>query len=682
MSDEQRAHRVDSVLSRLVPLPSSSLAGNGVGGVSITRSRRRAAQWAALIVAASIGVACGDEGATEPPPPPPDTTSTVSVTASFGPSTVAPGDTTVLSVSAAPRQADARVNFIKVLFPQISDTAFTFGPPPGPGTFRVQFTIALVRGAYEGQIDVTVWADVHGRADTATAQLVIGDDRPPRVTVEAPSRAEPGDSIPVSVRVSENGALGYTVLRAFGAVSYTDSIPHGLDLDYAGDWLLRLPPETPLGDSVVVTALAADWKGNTDSLVLRIPVNDFHAPTVSVNLEPPFDTVSIGRPLFVTGEVVHIVIHGADDRGLAWVGYDLLTMVSDSVLVSGTDAVARFDVPVPPEWDDYWAYLIPFAVDQGGNRDTARFNIGFFSGIRRPYQRIVAEAGGVVVDRVYEPMRQLLFLTQPYEHQIGVFSLASLEYQEPIPTSNTPGVLDLTPSGDSLLIVFLDRPDHIGVVDLTSDSWHVDTVTIEHTTDGRRRANNISVAANNKMFISLEPLGSTDSMFVVLDPSTGEQVTLPVGAGHAYVARSADRSVVTLLSPGEGRVYRASADSLEGPYGSIYSVALVDRGGSYLLACADPYGYSLPFDLLSVDFQLVRDAFAAVGGVFEFALDEDAVFRSSPFELGYRKLKLPEGSLIERVMVPVEARGLTSLPGGWLLLHGADGTPAILLQHN
>lgn len=659
-----------SVLSDAVTLPAGTLNLGAVPGIDGRWRRHRILLATALVASGWLAAGCGEESPTEPPPPPTDTTSTVSVAVWFGPSTVAPGDTTVLSVLAVPRQADARVNSIKILFPQLGDTTLTFGPPPGPGSFKVSLIMPLMRGAYEGQLDVTAWANVHGRADTATAQLTVRDDRPPDVTIRLSERAEPGDSVQLTVQATDNGALAFTKLAVAGAVVFTDSVAHAGELEYARSIGFRVEREAALGDSITVEAVAMDWKGAVDTARATLTIESFRPPILIARIaSPPPDSLHNGNPIFVTGDTLHLVVEARDHLGLSSVGYASFDLGDQSIPTTDTIITVHIDVVIPHGLDSDYTAVRPFAVDASGNLTTGFIPIAVWAGMRRPFQRITATAPGPLIDPVHDPTRDLVFAASGDATEIVVFDLAALDYQPPIPLPAVPRSLDLSVSGDSLIAV-LPETKQLGIVDLTSAARTVTTLELEDLPDRTPVA--MRIAANNKAVVQLSFAAEADSVFTFVDLSTGNQGLRAQGSPPpVHLARSADRSTVVARTGAVAYRYTAATDSIDGqfPLGGAGQLVLSTDGSLILTGLV----------LRDRDFSVLNDAFP-VAGPLVFAPDGAAAYVCPILDAGYRKVRVPDGALLERVFVPVSPRGCLLLTDDRLLIFDADGAPIALAQ--
>jgi hypothetical protein len=617
---------------------------------------------------------CGDDGITEPAPPPPDTTTTVSVVARFTPSTASPGDTTVLTVIATPYRTDARVNSIWIQFEQASDTALRFGPPPGPGIFRVELHLVLLPGPYEGQLDVTAWANVLGRADTTTTSLTIADTRPPQVVVTTSSRAEPGNDIRARVDVKENAALLHTMLTVRGALDFSEVVDLAGAREYGRTWDLQVPRDAALGDSIVIEAIAVDWKGLADTAEATIPVGDFQPPVVEASLLPSADTSSVGRPVFFSGDTLTFSIRATDQLGLTWVGYQLLGFAADSVAVTDSTGTLDASIVIQPGWDTPGALLHAFAWDVGGNRTYEYHWLELFSGIRRPLRRVVADPPGPLGERVYDPKRELLFLEDRTGSRIVVFSLNTLEYQGSIAAPSPPRGLDLTPSGDSLVMTFVNDKA-IGIADLTKEPWEVSRLDLGNV--GGRYPMGHKIAANGKAFVALDnSTGVVDSAFALVDLSTGTTVLRPEGTAQyveSTVLRSHDASVVVGFAHGLAYRYLAASDTVEGGF-SIPSPAsgAVNADGSYTLVGGSLYDRS---------FTRLATLFTSPWQAVAFTSDGQAVFEALQDRGGYRLVQVPDGIQMERVFLPVSASGLLATPdGNSLITFDSLAAPRVLVD--
>jgi hypothetical protein len=192
-----------------------------------------------------------------------------------------------------------------------------------------------------------------------------------------------------------------------------------------------------------------------------------------------FTTSPFNRVIdFISGKVDTVVITAVDSTGLAWVGWALgpPANLRDSAQADGTSAVKSFALAVPGGPDASPAALEIFARAQDGTLTDTMFTVG---GIADYLDRPMTSAplGAAIQDMVYDPKRQVVYLSEQGQSSIVVLSLPAMTYAAPIPLPSQPAGIDLVPTNDSL-VVALANTDALAFVDLTSATHPTTRVTL------------------------------------------------------------------------------------------------------------------------------------------------------------------------------------------------------------
>jgi hypothetical protein len=202
-------------------------------------------------------------------------------------------------------------------------------------------------------------------------------------------------------------------------------------------------------------------------------------------------------------------------------------------------------------------------------------------------------------DLAYDAKRNLLYLAEPSFSQIGILSLASLQFETPIPTGpNRPTGLDLSVSQDSL-IVSLPEGKAIGVINLATSSRTFDTLRLTIDNFLNRRPDILRVMTGGRVFIAVTFDGSGfGGQVVEYDLATRTQrLRTDVGVNQSVteltrLARSADRQRLLLLIDGSccplwGFVYNAQTDQWSSRFDTVNrfspSVATNTDGSRFLI---------------------------------------------------------------------------------------------------
>jgi len=180
--------------------------------------------------------------------------------------------------------------------------------------------------------------------------------------------------------------------------------------------------------------------------------------------------------VFVPTDTLTIFVTGSDETRLAWIGYDLgyPAALRDSVSVADTGAQHTFRVPIRGEWEGLPITLTTFAHDAAGNTGNLAFRpIEVVNAVRRPMVGVPLPAQPN--DVAYDGPRGRLYVSIPDSNQLAVVDLATGYLTSPIVLWGRPWGLDLTPSGDSL-VVALRRGFSLALVNLVTGS--VDTLAL------------------------------------------------------------------------------------------------------------------------------------------------------------------------------------------------------------
>lgn len=188
----------------------------------------------------------------------------------------------------------------------------TVAPPVMSGS--AVFTFGVPAGAANGStITVTVRArDAAGNSsDVATTVLTVGDTAAPTVEFLAPAQGasiDPGQTLTVRVRASDDTAVQRVTLTATGALTASDTrdiTPATTPVEVTFN--LNVPPGTAPGP-ITVTVQASDLAGAASAAVQRtVTVNDVSAPQVRI-VSPTADAeIDPRQPVQVTVEATDAI---------------------------------------------------------------------------------------------------------------------------------------------------------------------------------------------------------------------------------------------------------------------------------------------------------------------------------------------------------------------------------------
>jgi hypothetical protein len=420
--------------------------------------------------------------------------------------------------------------------------------------------------------------------------------------------------------VAQGNAVAFTIILPTAAqqggmlLLFTFSgIATGVDSTY-------LPVDTtgaPLQGTLTIPSGAPD---GTLTLTISVPqinqhasaaltIQDTQQPTVSLNsFHDPLGGFSWYGEL-IAGSADTISIAAADNHQLAWVGWSLSSTgtLADSVAASGTTGTATFVVHVPATLIGSNATFTAFATDADGNRATsATPGMTVASLTTHPEQSI--PRGASVNDVAFDSARGLVYLAKPDSLTVAVLALGSMTYQSSIAFPAAPTSVDLTPSGDSL-IVGLGSPPAIAIVDLTSPVHPILSTIPLTSSSAADTVYALRVAADSRAIIYTSNNTQQQGIAVELNLTTGVQTALyTVGefGCQARPMRSGDRTHVMLLNCPDASTIYLSATHTYSPAGYF---GVGGGGGTYFTSASASAPYLYQFAHQVIDSTLTGPQF-------------------------------------------------------------------------
>ncbi len=515
-----------------------------------------------------------------------------------------------------------------------------------------------------------------------------------------PSPARIDDSVTVSYDVADLEGITYTeiVYEDAALALHRDSVAGGGASHVSRT--VRIPTPSLLVDrwTVELQVVGHLRQETSDSVVLHF----LTPPTMGGYYLGPD-----ANPTALPGDTVRFFVGAGvgdlHDARITWLGYEVGPPVNarDSAPASGQNATDTFAVQMDRAWitgQTYLPYISFFARDAFGYRTRyypACCQFLVIDAIRRP--TVTVPLGGRVSDVVLDTTRGRLYLSQPDSGRILVLSIGTMTFETPIALSGRPSGMDLSLSGDSLLVGLYSTRE-LGVVNLVTGQ--IDRIPIVLSGFPDLGPDRVKEAANGKVFLSITFAGSGyGGQLIEYDLNTGQQRRrLEPGLSGALteatgMARVGDASRLVLLledacCPVNAQTYTAAIDSfspLHGVLNFFGDRVSSDRAGRYLLFANR---------LWTSDYQFVRN-YAESTYVYRFngiadesALSGDgaAAFFASLY--GYYQVRLADDSVLERVRVSLKPNDLSRvfdrivlLPDGQTLIGvGAYGVARVDLR--
>lgn len=391
---------------------------------------------------------------------------------------------------------------------------------------------------------------------------------------------------------------------------------------------------------------------------------DAEWPLLDATIERP-----LGYAVFIPGDTLRLSLTGSDNQQLGWLGYALSGQVAvrDSARVAGREASVTLKPAIPQSWLGRHP-LKAFARDAAGNLlEVDVDTIEVIDAVRRPLESL--EMPGPVHDWVIDSSRNLLYLSIPLAQQVAIVDLTTRQWRPPLQLFGNPAGLDLTPSGDSL-VVALRRTHYLAIVNLRTSV--VDTIRLAIINMFEAGPENVRLMNNRKVIVTTAFDGGGIGSFGMLeyDLATGIQRTrVPYAPRITVLARNSDRSRLAVVQesgccPAPGFYYSTVADT-------FVSRLTVDRFFPAVSADADGGRFLIDDVVFDSSLTLVnRLGPITVDSLRNWAttISPSGAFAYIARDRAYKKMRIADASEIARVLIPLTPYRLMMHPDGGLLM--------------
>lgn len=279
--------------------------------------------------------------------------------------------------------------------------------------------------------------DGAGNTASATDSIFLTNRAALIVTVLEPPNGEvtgPGVGLPLLIRATQEDGIRRVGYEIFGLLTARDSASFPLpDTAFFADTIV-VPVGTPPGDFFIQGFGVDASNRRALSSVVTVTVEQ-----VAVDTIPPVVNFTVAKRVEV-GDT--ITVTASDFSGivrLGWLAEDTTaaptTVAGDSVdlAVPVSPAQAKFQMLFPPGVLGDFVLISAFAVDGAGNRGVALLpesnpttrqdTVLVVQGITRPLPQ-----GGQIVDAVYNPNRDEVYLTNITLGRLEVFRIADTAF--------------------------------------------------------------------------------------------------------------------------------------------------------------------------------------------------------------------------------------------------------------
>ena len=491
-----------------------------------------------------------------------------------------------------------------------------------------------------------------------------GDKTPPtitNVTAPGPFTLVYRDTLSITFQVADAGGIQLVTaerlvfadapnadvidtIRLNGRVTSTETVR------FPGPQMDLHPP------AARITIHAVDLSGNKRDSTLWVSFAIPPSMTGNVTYKGEYTAV-------VPGDTVDLQVSASDHIALSWLGYRIGAPVNltDSVAVTGTFVRYDFPLVVTRDWLQRSGLVITyFTRNSLGDFVNGTTGANVVDGVRRTATRVPLH--GIVGDAAFDTKRNVLYLSQPDSGRILVFSLATNTFGTPILIAGGPTGLDLSLSGDSLLVA-LRRAAAIGIIDLNSSAKsqvpiHVNAGIGEGPENLRMSANGLAIVTMGAgQAITPSGIFEFDPAYQTVLPRT-EPGSMAAYSTGALIVRSADRQkiLVALNYPGSALYDAASNSFMTANHGALGSLSTTTHSDRFL------YG---PL-LYDGSLNLIRQVASPTGGTTVLTADGLTTYFGNSFS--YQAFRTADDVSIEHVVsAPFTGRLLLTPSGDRLI---------------
>jgi hypothetical protein len=499
---------------------------------------------------------------------------------------------------------------------------------------------------------------------------------PPTITslsIQPPSGELPaGAPVNVSFDVAAPAGLWQLSLSVSGPCTYQRKIDEQLQTTLTQTLVVQLPNSCQLNVPLTVTVAALDAALQTRSktLATSLVIVDKQPPVVTPLFFPP-DGGSAKTTLsgdYFGGDSIGFLPNATDNHALAAIIWEILPYgTKDSVVVSGQPAPWTIYAHLRPEWSGP-VQLRVYARDAVGLTSnvvtTQADSVRVHPEIDRPTR--TTTVSGETRDIAIDSRRGVIYLRQGNDHRIALLSMSTLQVTATVPLPAVPADFDLTPSGDSLLVLLYGQPQ-IDVVDLTQPSLTVSSLPLTVDASLGQVPVGLRVGSNGKAYVTFGGNGTTARTLAEVDLATHAQRTrsdagIGGNTGVGSLQASLDRSVLMLNTTDPACMQRFVIQT--NTFGPCVRPAVIDWPPT-----VDATGsrFAVGLDIYDESMRLLPKAAGKplVSGIPVTALSANGdVLFVSLWNLGFVRLRTTDSGILDRTPNPVKPSLVRLAPDG------------------
>lgn len=557
-----------------------------------------------------------------------------------------------------------------------------------PGTHPQSVWSAWAGAPFEVEIEFQLIGEADTRVSPVKIRMPCGP--PPGTSGAAPSVSQftvspdtgglqIGSTIHVTYAAGSPNGLWSTAVQVSGPFTFQREFAENGATSQARTVDVVVPAGAQLGVPLAVSVAAVDpgLRSATRTMTTSAVVIDTTPPVLT---SVSFNALFPGQAgQFAVGDRLAIQVTASDNNALAWLVWEVGSpAIARDSLKLGTNQPTSNDPVVQPEWVGQQVvsvYVRDVAGLKSATVSAQPGQVSFYPLVTHPTSAPAVVAGGSdVMDQVYDAKRGALYMSMPDAHRVAKIDVATMTVAGSVAFASTVGGLDLTPSGDSLIVALgqartlaVLNPDQLtdtlGMIPLSvldtagsiAPSWTPEPTWV------RVGANGVAVTS-----LSWRTKGGDD--IVTTDLATGAQrIRADARTSSPYpmqvMGPSLDRSFIVMIGADCSRLYQSSSDSFApcdggGGLAGNFRAFSIDAAGDRF--AAGNAAYDLSFHQLRAN--------GAINGQFPIAaISADGTLLYLGALQTVSVMRIADGKMLERFNLPIRAdRMLMSPTGDWL----------------
>jgi hypothetical protein len=539
-----------------------------------------------------------------------------------------------------------------------------------------------VRYATDGSADIQSAKTRFSCGPTAPAGSYPAPTIGQIVVSPATGEVQPGDGFDVTYTATGSYPLWSTTVVASGAFQLRKEFPANGETSVTRTVHVDVPPGSMKNVPIAITVLAADG-------ALQQGSRGVQTQTVVVDRTPPvlsdvnYIHIANLAGQFAVGDSLWFTVNASDNDEVSWFLWELgaPANVRDSVRAPVVGGIPYWFalLPVTPAW--VGAPILSLrARDASGLESnvlsSTQDSLRFYPLLTHPTTAVATGTASTSAfpnlgDLVYDAKRNVFYIVMVSTNEIAVLDVATMTFRTPIKVASPAGGLDLSVSGDSLLVT-LPASKSLAVVDLAQPAAPPSTIALSVLdTAGTSSPNSapmlVRVAANGKAVVTLAYTTRAGDDIVTVDLKTGGQAIRsdgrkPYAFGVVSAGITPDRSRLLMFDYNCPRSYVSASDSFT-PCGQ--QAGLNVRGFTF-----DAAGqrYALGNGAYDGDFHLLRMSPLIKAIQPASAISSDGTVLYLGAYQSVRAMRIADGIFTERFDIPLTVDRLFVSPAGdWLM---------------